>query len=450
MRRKFLPTLFRCERTLGFRPGVRATWQKEQKYLADSKPACDIGAWALARVFLLLVSLMTMYPVSVYADNLGSTNYTLVDPEIASNSGTTSSANYQSLELAGTGIEMGQLSSSLYKIGSGQGYTFMANVPKITCFETTTTSGTTECVSLSRGNGMVGECGLSGCYDRAMVQIDTQSNPTDTVYSIQLSSDNWATVYVVDGTTRTLKALTSKAIGDYKTKTQWESSPWTHYTVIGLRPDTEYKARATALQGDFTETPPGPSKTATTTLPSVSFDLDIGADFTADTNAPYAVSLGILTPETEKFQTTQRVKTDISTNAQNGISIYAQDSFSGIRSNSSSYTLSSAAEDLSLPASGDGFGMQESGTTQDAASEGYVVPGADYDVTGTNVGALSSSSAVRILCTLLSSSGTCGVNTPTWVNGGKALYTFGARASLNAPAKSDYTDTLTFTVVGGW
>jgi hypothetical protein len=409
----------------------------------------------MRRKFLTLLmftclAVLVFSPTPVLADNLDSANYTLVDPEVAANAGTSASANYQALSLAGTGISLGQLSSSLYKVGSGQGYTFMANVPKVTCFETTTTGGTTECIGLPRGDGMIGECGLSGCYDRAMIQIDTQSNPADTVYSIQLSSDNWSTIYVVDGTTRTLKALSSKAIGDYKTKTQWEASPWTHYTVIGLRPDTEYKARATALQGDFTETPPGPSKTATTTLPSVSFDLDIGADFSVDTNAPYAVALGILTPETEKFQSSQRVKTDIATNAQSGVSVYVQDSYSGIRSNSSSYTLSSAAEDLSLPASGDGFGMQESGTTQGAASEGYVVPGAAYDVTGTNVGALSSSSAVRILCSLVSSSGTCGVSTPAWVNEGKALYTLGARASLNAPAKSDYTDTLTFTVIGGW
>ncbi len=403
------------------------------------------------RLFITIALILLLsYSGSVFAANLSSPNYVLVDPELNAASGTASSANYKILVEAGTGIGMGQVSSSLYKFGSGQGYTFMANVPKITCFETTTTSGTTECVALPRGNGMVGECGDTGCYDRAMVQIDTQSNPSDALFSIQISKDNWATIYVIDGTTRAPKAYGSKTIGDYKTKTQWETSPWAHYNVIGLQPNTEYKVRATALHGNFTESEPGPSKTATTSLPSITFDLDVSPDLSTDTNAPYNITLGSLAPETEKFQTTQRVKVDLSTNVQGGATVYVKDSYSGIRSTSTSYTLTSATEDLSNPASGDGFGMQESGTTQSGSSQGFIVPGAAYDLTGSNVGAISSSIDTRVICTLLSGAGTCGVDSPSWVTGGKALFTLGARASLAAPAKADYTDTLQFTVTGGW
>lgn len=401
---------------------------------------------------LILTIILGLLPNigKVLADNLSSPNYVLIDPELSSTSGTSTTANYKLLTQGSNGISHGSISSSLYRIGSGQGYTFMANVPKVTCFETTTDSGSTDCVSLPRGNGMIGECGETGCYDRAVIQIDTQSNPTDTVYSLQLSKDNWATIYIVDGTSHTLKPLASKTIADYKTKSAWEGSPWDHFNIVGLEPNTEYKARVTALQGDFSESAPGPSVTATTSMPAITFDLDISPDLSTNTNAPYVVNLGVLTPETAKFQSSQRIKIDTSTNAQSGISVYVQDLYGGIRSTSTSYTLTSSSEDLSNPASGEGFGLQESGVEQSASSAGYIVPSSTYDVAGSNVGEVSSAVATRTFCSLVSSSGTCGVDTATWVTGGKALFTIGARATLAAPAKSDYTDTLTFTVTGGW
>ena len=403
------------------------------------------------RIFLMLM-IITLFVFSRYvsAENLDSSNFKLVDPELGSNSGSSQSSNFQVLSLMGTGISMEQFSSSLYKIGSGQGYTFMANTPKLSCFETNTTSGTTLCSSLPRSNGMVGECGETGCYDRAMAQLDVQGNPNGTVFSIQISSDNWTTIYVVDGTTRTLKPIASKVAADYLTKSQWESSPWNHYNIIGLQPNTIYKARATAMHGNFTESAPGASRTATTSMPAITFDLDIGTNFASETAAPYSANIGNLTPETAAFNTSQKVKIDISTNVQSGVTVYVQDQYSGLRSVSTSYSLQSASEDLSNAASADGFGLQTSGTTQDASSAGYSVVGSTYDVAGGNVGAVSSSVATKILCTLTSSGSNCTSGTPTWVTGGSGIYTLGARASLSAPAKSDYQDTLTFTVTGGW
>lgn len=403
------------------------------------------------RLFLLILLLsLFMFSLPIAAENLNSSNYVLIDPQVASTAGSSSSANYKALTLAGSGIGYSQLSSSLYKIGSGQGYTFMANVPKVTCFETDTNSGTTECASLPAGNGMIGECGETGCYDRAMVQIDVQANPSDTVFSIQVSSDDFVTIFVVDGTTHALKPYSSKTISDYKTKTQWEGTPWNHYNIVNLQPNTTYKARITALQGDFTESTPGPSKTATTSMPAVTFDLDIGADINAESNAPYAVALGIIVPETAYFPTPQRIKMDISTNAQNGVSVYIKDTYSGLRSASTSYTLQSNSEDLSNPANGNGFGIQESGATQSGSSLGSIVTGATYDVSGSNVGEISSVTQTRVACSLISPAGVCGVNTPTWVTGGKMLLTLGVRATLSAPAVKDYADALTFTVTGGW
>ncbi|MCC7304232.1 hypothetical protein IT418_02355 [bacterium] len=403
------------------------------------------------RLLIIVITLLFLpYGSAVLAENISSSNYVLVDPELLSASGSTSSTNYSALLNGSGGVGYGQISSSLYKIGSGQGYTFMANTPKIKCFETATDNGTTNCTDLPANNGMVGECGETGCYDRAMVQIDTEGNPTDAVYSIQISKDNWTTIMVVDGSTHTLKPFSSKAISDYLSAASWHSTPWDGYNVIGLQANTEYKVRATALHGDFTESEVSPPVTATTSLPTVTFDLDISPDLLTDTNAPYTVNLGALVPETAKFENSQRVKVDVSTNAQSGISVYVKDAHTGIRSTSTSYTIASSSEDLSNPASGDGFGLQESGTTQSVSSAGFVVPTATFDLSGSNVGAVSSSGDTLAFCTLVSSLDTCGSDPATWVTAGKALFTIGVRASLTAPAKADYTDTLTFTITGGW
>lgn len=403
------------------------------------------------RLFLT-IAILSLFLTSyqVVAENLSSDNYTLIDPELSSIVGTTSSTNYKALIQGSGGIEFGQISSSLYKVGSGQGYTFMANVPKLTCFETTTDAGSTECIGLPAGNGMVGECGFGGCYDRAVFQIDTQGNPADTLYSIQFSKDNWSTIYILDGTTRQLKAYASKTIGDYKTKTQWEDAPWSSANVVNLSPNTEYKIRVTALNGDFTESPPGPSITATTGTPTISFDVDIGADLNANSNAPYSVDFGALNPETPKFLTTQRIKLEISTNAQSGVSLYVRDQFSGLRSTSTSYTLQSSNEDLSNPISQEGFGLQKHSTSEGSGSQGFMVSSATYEVAGNYVGAVSSLSHTLAACTLVSSSGVCTVDTPAWVVDGRILYTLGARATLAAPSVSDYSDQLSFSALGGW
>lgn len=398
-----------------------------------------------------LLMIIALFGVSlpVIAENLNSTNYTLINPELSSTSGSTSSENYRALLQVSSGISYGQLSSSLYKMGSGQGYTFMANVPKVACFETNTTSITTECTGLPNGNGMIGECGEEGCYDRAMIQIDSQANPSDTLYSIQVSKDDWETVSVVDGTTHTLKAYSNKSITDYKTKNQWENDPWHKYNLLGLQQNTQYEVRVTALQGDFTETPPSPSKSATTALRTVSFDLDIGSDLTAESDPPYISNLGSLSPETASFPSSQKVKIEVSTNVQSGLSVYVQDTYSGLRSTSTSYTIQSSSEDLANPSSNDGFGLQETGHTEDSNSLGFIVPGSTYDLSGSFVGAVTSSSQTRVFCTLIAANGTCGTTTPVWVTGGKLLLAIGARASLESPAVADFEDQLSFTVTSG-
>jgi len=396
---------------------------------------------------LVIVSLVISSPV--FAANISSSNYVLLDPEMGDASGTTSSSNYDTLISPGNGIEYSQVSSSLYKLGTGHGYTFTANVPSIDCFETTTTSSNTQCTGLPNSNGMVGECGEGGCYDRAMVQIDEEGNPSETLFLIEFTRDNWNTIYVVDGTTHALKSESSKSIADYKTIANWEAAPWNSTNVIDLAPNVEYKVRSRALHGDFTESAAGPSDSATTALPTAVFDLDVGTQFTDENNGPYRINLGTLTPGIEKFSTNY-IKIDFSTNARDGVEIFVRDQYDGLKSSTVTYTLDSANEDLASGSAGDGYGLQFVNATQDSGSNGNTVSGSTYVLSGSNVGAVSSSVNTRILCSMTSSSSTCSTGTPTWILNGKGMYKIGAKASLNAIASSDYQDTLTFTLTGNW
>jgi hypothetical protein len=400
---------------------------------------------------LLLIALTTVLFAKsiVFAANLDSPNYRLVNPELQSAAGEASSINYKALFMAGSeGVSYGKVSSALYGIGSGQAYTFMANVPKISCFETSTNNGTTQCTELP--NGMTAICGNPGCYDRAILQIDTQNNPTDTLYLIEVSPDNFVTNYVVSGVTRTLKSYTSKSSADYLTKVQWEAAPWQQVTILGLKPNTQYSARVRALHGNYTESSTGPTVIATTAVTSASLDLDIATDFNTENNPPYSINLGNLAPEVGKILGTPQIKIDFSTNAQQGATIFVSDSFSGLKSSSTNYLLTSSSEDLATSVSGDGFGLQAFDKTQASESNGFATISSFYATTASNVGAVSSTVLNIIGCSKTAVLSDCSGGTSTWITGGSILVRVGARASLNAPTNSDYSDSLSFTLSGNW
>jgi hypothetical protein len=399
---------------------------------------------------LLLIVLLTFLVArsTVVAENINSTNYSLIDPDVQAVSGTASSANYQTLVQGGGGVGYGSLSSSLYRFSSGQGYTFMANVPKISCFETTSTSGTTTCSNQNSTNGAVGICGPTGCYDRAYFEIDEQANPVDTTYLLEISPDNFTTIYIVDGTTRTLKLVTNKTINDYLTKSAWESSPWDSTNIVGLTPNTAYSIRARALHGNFTESEAGPSKNTTTATTYAMLDLDIAALLTDENDAPYTYEIGKISPENYAFGD-KYIKVDFESNALQGVNLYTTSTYAGLRSNSTLYLLPSAQEDLALATAIDGYGLQAQQAAEETNSLGKVNKTTQYDYAATSVGQLQTA-AVHLACVRTVSGGDCSTGTPTWLSNGILMLKLGARASLNAPAKSDYTDSLTFTLSGAW
>lgn len=396
--------------------------------------------------FAVLILVGVLLIGTVHAQNINSTNYTILDPKVDSGTGESSSTNYKALTQINNGVEGNQLSSSLYSVKSGNAYTFMANVPKVKCFETVTTVSTL-CTGLLHSQGMVQECGESGCYDRAKFEIDAQNNPTDTVYVIEVSTDSFSTIKVVDATTHTLKSIASKTISDYQTKSAWESGAYSAFNIFGLLPNTAYSIRIRALHGDYTESSPSPVVNATTSVPTVLLDLDIGTSSSANTNAPYTINFGALNPETAS-EATNKIWVDFSTNAVSGSSLYVKDSNSGLFSSSKSYTLASASEDLSLTASGDGFGLKTGTIQSDATATGFMAANSQYQTAGSQqVGAVNSSTPTQILCSSSIVSDTCPTSNGNPVLNGRIEIKLLARASLNASAASDYQTVLTFTAV---
>jgi hypothetical protein len=205
-------------------------------------------------------------PQQSIAQNMESDGgYQIIDPSINSggNDDQSSSSGYKLFTSISNNIQDERFDSDNYKLGSGSGYTFSANVPQIASVDSSDES----------------ICGEGGCYDRARFTIDTQSNPSDTLYCIELTTDNWNTVLIVDGDTHTPKPIANKDINDFLTKSSWEMGAWSDANLIELSAQTQYMIRARALNGDFTESAPGPSESFETNSPTIVFDLDTdGAD----------------------------------------------------------------------------------------------------------------------------------------------------------------------------
>lgn len=304
---------------------------------------------------------LTLFLSPIYAEELTSPNYKLIDPTISGGSNTASSENYQSLSTLGDFSANPSMYSENYKLDGGTGPLFEANVPLISCFETDT-NGTSTCTTgptYLNENGMVTVCGPTGCFNRARFEIDSQGNPSDTLYSIQIStsSEFLTNIYVLDGASLTIKPITSKNINDYKTKSQWETST---INILGLKSQTTYYIRATAMNGDLTESLPGPYVSATTSINYISFDINLSDENGLSTNsAPYLISLSPIPDVILKSQ--DLVWLNISTNNINGIDIAETGVNGGVRLDSQNIITS---ENVDLSATSTGIGLQHFYSTQ--------------------------------------------------------------------------------------
>lgn len=256
----------------------------------------------------------------------------------------------------------------------------------------------------------------SSYYDRLKVNLNVGTAPSDTKYLIAVSPDNFTTTYYVqtDNSIGTNVSLTN-----YQTYTAWGGA--SGLTMLGLLPSTTYQVKVKALQGNFTGSNYGPTGSAATVAPSLTLSLTT----TLTSTPPFSINFASLAAGSVVAGGADAI-VGITSNAVNGGSIYIADSNSGLKSNLTGTTITSATTDLTSATSG--YGAQVVSTSQ--ASGGPLTSQSPFNGTSNNVGALANNLQI-----LLSTSGP--------VTTGSATVRLKAKADAITPSATDYSDTVT-------
>jgi hypothetical protein len=404
------------------------------------------------RLVLIFVLILISFNINIIAETLDSTNYRIKDVTLGG-TGESNSTNY-SLIGSFNPIEDSRLTSSNYALKTGFPNGIIANVPTITCFETDSTSINTTCVELPSSNGAQGECGYPGCYDRAKVELNTQNNPIDTLYVVKILDVTNSITYFLKtdhtlGTSFNISNFMDKCDlqGKDSANTNCDDSGDTRwnvelqkYNIFGLRPNTQYSASISALNGDFTGTDFGPNLTSITTNITIAFDLDIGpiSSPTIETSSPYSINLGTLAPSNISTAN-DLIWIDLNTNTATGISMFVKDQYNGL--NSSGGTLNSQTEDLDIDIGGDGgYGLKTYNYTPSESALGPLLKASLYDTINANqVGAVSTS-INKIFYTE-----DIGGNRGPIKDGRASIYV--KAKTTNSNSAGTYTDILTFILI---
>ena len=340
-------------------------------------------------------TLMTMV---LFAAMPASSSYTLNNYGYGSGgTGSSTSTNYSLNATSGETSNV-QSSSTNYSVRSGNNNTQQAIVP----------------ISPSFTNP-------ANYYNKLMFVLNPGASPSDTKFSIAISTDNFVTTQFVqiDDTIGNSKV--------YQTFASWGGA--SGQLVVGLTPITTYKIKVNAIQGNFTETEYGPITSSATVAPSITFDIDTAAT-DSKTSPPYSVSFTSLLPGTV-VGSTEKIWVDLNTNAESGAGVFISSLNGGLRSARLSSTITSATADLASASSG--YGAQGLSVTQSLG--GPLVLSSPYNGAGQNVGILNS--MIRQL-----------IASTSPITAGRASIQIKAKASIATPSSSDYGDILTITTAG--
>jgi len=330
--------------------------------------------------------------VLLFASNPTSTNFTLKAYEFGSGGDSTTSTNFNLNSTIGT--QNGNDSSSAnFKLKSGQKTTQEANVAIAPTF----TNPSSE-------------------YRRLKITIDVSGNASDTLYAVAISPDGFV------GTTNYIKADSTVGatltLADYRSYASWGGASGTW--VNDLSSNTTYTVKVRAFQGDFSETPYGPTSSAATVLPTLTFSVTT----TLTGTPPFSAGFSNL-PAGSVITADADALVSLTSNAVFGGEVYIKGQYSGLNSSQESYTLSSASGDLSSASSG--YGAQVISATQ--SSGGPFNSVSPYNGASNNIG-LISANYDDILSTAAA------------VSSGNATIRFKAKAAGDTPAAADYVDTI--------
>lgn len=333
-----------------------------------------------------------------------STNYEIHDFAFGSGGvGNADSTGYSLNAVVGeTGS--GPLESSTYRLGAGLAYERQANTPAA---PTLTNS--------------------ANYYNKLLIQLATGDNPSDAVYAIAISNDNWVTTHYVQSDNTVSSTL---GIEDYQTYMNWGGA--SGELIVGLVPNTTYAVKVKAMHGKFTESDYSVVATAATSQVSLTYDIDISST-DSESAAPYVISMGSLTPGTISTAT-NRIWFDLASNAENGAFVYVRGQNNGLKSASQAYTIPAVSADLT--GQNEGFGIRVASTAQ--TSGGPLAAVAPFVGSGEIVGALTTASQ-----TIVDSS-----SKP--IVAGRASVLVKAKVSSTTPAAADYADVITAVASAGF
>lgn len=322
-----------------------------------------------------------------------STNFEMRDFGFgAGGSGVTDSSNYSLTGITGE-TSAGTLGSTNYDLGPGLLFTQQTNTPAAPTFTNP-----------------------SSHYNKLKFVLNTGSNPSDTVFAIAISTNNFVTTNYVQAD----NTIGSTAV--YQTYSTWGGASGAF--VVGLAANTTYKIKVKAVQTKYTESSFSAEASAATTTPSLSYDIDISST-DSESGSPYTLSFGTLNVGSVTTAT-NKIWIDLDTNAEAGAFVYLYAINAGLTSASTGTTLTSASTDLS--SAGTGYGLRIDTLTQSSGTLAGVSP---YTGSGDVVGIVDTTSR-----NIFTSSGAP-------ITAGRGSVLVKAKASASTPAATDYSTVIT-------
>jgi hypothetical protein len=332
--------------------------------------------------------------LSLFAIVPTSTNYTLNSYDFGNGSDSSTSTNYSLHSQAGS--NGGTYTSTNYALPAGVMASTTVPTPPAPTFTNPDTS-----------------------YTRLQLVLNVGTFPSDTKYAIAISTDNFATTKYVQ-TNQTVG--TSFTATNYQTYGAWGGV--SGFWVLDLANNTTYQVKVAALQGAATGSGFGPSASATTSEPSVTFGVTTSLTGTPPFNSTFTNM-----PAGSVVSADAAINTAITTNASQGGEILIKSQNAGLTSSRAAYTLSSADGDLTVAATG--YGAQVSSTSQ--SSGGPMVAVSPFNGTANTVGGLTAS--WQKLATFNSA-----------ISGGTMSLGLLAKVNATVPSATDYSDVITLSV----
>lgn len=343
---------------------------------------------------VLIAGISTTLVQTVFATDLDSGNYKIVGATTSAGGGLLDSAsgNYSLMSTVGNISANPRNYSTNYRLQQDPSVNFIAAQPGIQCFETVS-SGSTNCLTgpTELSGGMVALCGTGGCYDKARFEIITNNNPSDTLYTIAISTDNFVNdIQYIDGVTFKPEAVGNHDINDFRTQAYWEAEV---FNIKGLASNTIYTIQISALSGDFTQSDYSKSSSTTTGIGTIFFDIDIAASsgISTESGSPYTVAFSgadDLVGGAAATTAPSLVWLDIDSNSSGGVAVIQFGKNGGLYSATTTQTISSTSTDLDT--SSEGFGLQSFYIYNDTSDYlGDLTATTNYSGSLNNVGAVT-------------------------------------------------------------